>query len=86
MRQTRDGKPCARRVVQEQDDAGEGGRGRGRTADEDMLAGEEDPEEVVLCRNVRDALHEGRKAKGGRTAHACRCSHCAHPADYRLCL
>ena len=51
-----------------------------------MLAGEEDPEEVVLCRNVRDALHEGRKAKGGRTAHACRCSHRAHPADYRLCL
>ena len=56
------------RVVQERDDAGEGGRGRGRAADEDGLAGEEDAEEVALRGDVRDALREwgsGSKARGG---------------------
>ncbi|ETW80245.1 hypothetical protein HETIRDRAFT_427401 [Heterobasidion irregulare TC 32-1] len=44
------------RIVQEQDDAGEGGRGRGRTTNEDRLAGEEGTEEVVLRHDVQDAM------------------------------
>ena len=56
------------RVVQERDDAGESRRGRGRAADEDGLAREEDAEEVALRGDVRDALREwgsGSKARGG---------------------
>ncbi|ETW84831.1 hypothetical protein HETIRDRAFT_426016 [Heterobasidion irregulare TC 32-1] len=47
---------CEARIVQEQDDAGEGGRGRGCTTNEDRLAGEEGTEEVVLHHDVQDAM------------------------------